>query len=239
MVHSLTGQRALIVGATGGMGLASALALSKVGVQCGLIGRDKIRTTKAAETCTKAGTAAIPIICDISRIDDLEAMARQAISKLGGLNYLVNCSGVHIKAKAHEADLASWDEKLNINFRAIYHLARHTLPEINKNPGGAIINIGSITSAYSGAGLHLAVKRALSGYAEALFEDVREHGTKVCTIHPGYVNTSMARSDRLDPEKMIQPEDIAQAILFVLGMPSTACPTEITIRPQYSPYRTS
>ena len=75
-----------------------------------------------------------------------------------------------------------------------------------------------------------------AGFAEALFEDVRESGTKVCTIRPGFVNTSMAASDRLDPALMIQPEDIARAVLFVLTMPETACPTEITMRPQRSPY---
>ena len=97
---------------------------------------------------------------------------------------------------------------------------------------------GGFASA-AGAGMRLAVYRALAGYAEALFEDVRESGTKVCTIRPGFVNTSLAASDRLDPALMIQPDDIARTVLFVLTMPETACPTEITIRPQRSPYRTS
>jgi NADP-dependent 3-hydroxy acid dehydrogenase YdfG len=65
---------------------------------------------------------------------------------------------------------------------------------------------------------------------------VREYGTKVCTIHPGFVNTPLVSSDRLDRGLMIQPEDIARTVRFVLMMPETACPTEITIRPQRSPY---
>ena len=98
------------------------------------------------------------------------------------------------------------------------------------------MTIGSITSAYPGAGMHFASRQALSGFCEALFEDVRESGTKVCVIKPGYVNTSMVRSDRLDRGRMIQPEDIARTILFVLQMPGTTCPTEITLRPQRTPY---
>jgi NAD(P)-dependent dehydrogenase (short-subunit alcohol dehydrogenase family) len=60
--------------------------------------------------------------------------------------------------------------------------------------------------------MHIAARRALAGYSEALFEDVREFGTKVCVLNPGYVNTPMVRSDRLDRSKMIQPEDIARTV---------------------------
>jgi len=65
---------------------------------------------------------------------------------------------------------------------------------------------------------------------------VREFGTKVCTIRPGWVNTPLVTADGIDPALMIQPEDIAQTVLFVLSLPETACPTEITILPQRSPY---
>ena len=85
--------------------------------------------------------------------------------------------------------------------------------------------------------MHVATYFALDGFSGVLFEDVREFGTKVCVIRPGYVNTSLARSDRVDPALMIQPEDISRTILFVLTMPGTACPTEIVIRPQRTPYR--
>jgi len=236
MKTGLKGRKALVVGASGGMGRAIATALSAEGVSCALIGRDQGKTTEAAVACAEAGTPAYPIVRDIGQIETIEYAVRNAIEELGGLNILINCAGIYVAAKAHEVDLAAWDEKLDINFRAIYHLARHALPEINKTPGGAIIGIGSITSPYAGAGMHLAATRALAGFAEALFEDVRESGTKVCTIRPGFVNTSMAASDRLDPALMIQPDDIARTVLFVLTMPETACPTEITIRPQRSPY---
>lgn len=233
----LAGGKALVVGASGGMGLAVARALAAEGVSCALIARDEAKTSQAAAACADAGTPAFPVLCDIGRSDGLEAAVGGAIAKLGGLNFLVYCAGVHVTAKAQEADLAAFDQMLDINFRAFYHLARHALPEINKTPGGAVVAIGSITVSHAGAGMHLAGKRALDGYAEALFEDVRDYGTKVSIIRPGFVNTPMVQSDRLDPGLMIQPEDIARTVLFVLATPETACPTEITIRPQRSPYR--
>ena len=184
----------------------------------------------------RPGTEAIQVVCDIAQTATVEGAVRHAIETLDGLDYLINCAGVAASCKADKGDLATWDRVLDINLRVTYHLARHASPVINKSLGGAVIKIGSLRASYSGGGAYHAAARALDGYADALFEDVREYGTKVCTIEPRYVNTPMVTSDGVDPALMIQPEDIARTVLFVLTMPETACPTEITIRPQRSPY---
>ncbi len=218
------------------MGSAVAVALAREGVACALMGRSRERLMETAKTCAEAGTAAFPVVCDIAQTETIESAVRQAVDALGGLNFLINCAGFYQKTTADQGALETWDRILDVNLKGTYHLARHALPEINKSPGGAIIKIGSFPSSYSGAGAFLATTRGLDGYADALFEDIREYGTKVCIIRPGFVNTSLAASNRLDPALMIQPEDIARTVLFVLTMPETACPTEITIRPQRSPY---
>ena len=232
----LDGKKALVVGAYGGMGSAVAVALAREGVACAVMGRNREKLMETAQACADAGTPAAPVVCDIARTASIEGAVQQAIQDLAGMNYLVNCAGAHVLAKGHDVDLAAWDRVLDVNLRATIHLARHALPEINKSPGGAVVKIGSVASSYSGAGAFLATTRGLDGYADALFEDVREYGTKVCVIRPGFVNTPLVASDRLDPARMIQPDDIARTVLFVLAMPATACPTEITIRPQRSPY---
>jgi NADP-dependent 3-hydroxy acid dehydrogenase YdfG len=210
------------------MGRAVAVDLARGGVVCALIGRRQESLSETAKACAEAGTEAIPVVCDIAQTATIEGALRQAIEVLGGLNYLINCAGVYERSKADEGDLSTWDRILDINLRATYHLARHALPVINQSPGGAVIKVGSLTSSYSGGGAFQTTTRGLDGYSGALFEDVREYGTKVCTIHPGFV--------RLDRALMIQPEDIARTVRFVLTMPETACPTEIIIRPQRSPY---
>ena len=116
------------------------------------------------------------------------------------------------------------------------YFARYALPEINRNSGGAVIKIGSVNHSYSGANTYLASNRGGEGLAEVMFEDVREFGTRVCTIKPGWVNTALVQAEGIDPALMIQPEDIARTVMYVLSMPNTACPTEITILPQRSPY---
>ena len=239
MTIQLHGRKALIVGGSGGMGRSIATALAAEGMACAVLGRSAEALAQTVEACRAAGADAHSVLCDLSRTDGLEAATAEAIDRLGGLNALINCAGAHERGKGHEVELAAWDRVLDTNLRAHYHLCRHALPEINKQPGGAVIKIGSITASSSGAGMHVAASQALDGFSQALFEDVREFGTKVCVIRPGFVNTRMSSSDRLDSQKMIQPEDIARTILFVLSMPATACPTEIVLRPQRTPYRPS
>ena len=232
----LSSRKALIIGANGGIGSAVAIALAKQGVELALVGRNKAALDSIASTCNEAGARSFPLICDITQADRIEATVNTAIEQLGGLNYLINCAGISTREKLHETDLASSLAILDTNLRAHLYFARHALPEINRNSGGAVVKIGSVDHPYSGVNTYLAANRGAEGLAAAMFEDVREFGTKVCTIKPGWVNTALVESEGIDSSLMIQPDDIAQTVLFILSLPNTACPTEITILPQRSPY---
>jgi len=232
----LSSGKALIIGANGGMGSAVAIALAQQGVELALVGRNKAAIDTISSTCNKAGARTIPLVCDITQADQIESTVTTAIEQLAGLNYLVNCAGISPRDKLHETDLASSLAILDTNLRAHLYFARHALPEINQHEGGAVIKIGSVDHPYSGVNTYLAANRGAEGLAAAMFEDVREFGTKVCTIKPGWVNTALVDSDGIDSALMIQPDDIAQTVLFILSLPNTACPTEITILPQRSPY---
>ena len=229
--------KAMVVGATGGMGSSVARALARAGVDLALLGRNEAMLERVAGNCRDAGADAIAVGCDIADIGGIEAVVKDAIGTLGGLNYLVNCAGISRSGKLHENDLSGSDAILDTNLRAHMYLVRYAVPEINKSPGGAVIKIGAVNHPYSGVNTYLAANRGGEGYAEALFEDVREFGTRVCTVRPGWVNTPLVASvDGIDPDLMIQPDDIAQTVLFVLTLPVTACVTELTVLPQRSPY---
>jgi NADP-dependent 3-hydroxy acid dehydrogenase YdfG len=234
--HRIQG-KAMVVGANGGMGEAVALALAHQGIELALIGRNEQALETLTQTCIEAGSKAFPLVCDIANTATIEGAVAEAITGLGGLNYLINCAGISREGKLHETDLADCDAILDTNLRSHLYLARYATPEINRNPGGAVIKIGAVHHPYSGASTYLAANLGGEGLAEALFEDVREFGTKVCNIKPGWVNTPLVESEEgIDKALMIQPQDIAQTVLFVLSMPETACPTEILILPQRSPY---
>lgn len=238
MSNMLEGKKALVIGAGGGMGKSISSTLAREGVKSVLLGRSKNALSEVADACTKQGSPGIPLIFDIAQLDSIEEVVYDATNKLGGLNFLINCAGVYEGGAAHEVDLDKWDRTLDINLKANYYFIRYAAPTINREPGGAIIKIRSVASSYPGGGMHLASTYAQNGYMNALFEDVREFGTKTCVIRPGFVNTKMSRSDRLNSDLMIQPEDIAHTVIYILTMSGTGCPTEIVILPQKSPYKT-
>ena len=234
---ALSSRKAIVVGASGGIGGSVARALASHGVATALVGRNEAELNTVAQSCVESGADSFPLYCDISQIRTIETTVNKAIGRLGGLNYLINCAGISAKEKLHETDLASSEAIIITNLRAQMYFARFALPQINKNTCGAVIKIGAVNHAYSGVNTYLAANLGGEGLAEAMFEDVREFGTKVCTIRPGWVNTPLVHSEGIEPSLMIQPEDIAQTVIFVLSLPDTACPTEITILPQRSPYR--
>ena len=235
----LYNKKALIVGASGGMGSAVASMLAENGVHCALVGRDKQKLEDIFSVCSSFGNPCFTFSCDISESSEIRKCCEEAIDSLGNLNYLIHCAGNYNKASADECDLEAWDHILDANLRSTYHFARHLLPQINETPGGAVIRINSRDAPYTGIGIQTAQKRAIDGYMEVLFEDVREYGTKVCTINPGFVNTPMVNPERLNPELMMQPDDISQVVQFILSTSTTACPTEITMQPQRSPWKST
>ena len=235
----ISNKKALIVGASGGIGSAVASMLAENGVHCALVGRNKQKLKSVFSVCSSHGNPCFTFSCDISDGSEIKRCCEEAINSLGGGNYLIHCAGQYDKASAGECDLEVWDDVLDSNLRSTYHFARHLLPQINRTPGGAVIRVNSRDAPYAGVGIQTAQKRAIDGYMEVLFEDVREYGTKVCTINPGFVNTPMVNPKRLNPELMMQPEDISQVVKFILGTSTTACPTEITMQPQRSPWKSA
>lgn len=235
----LEGHAALVTGAGRGIGRAIAIMLAREGCDVALVARhaDELRTTQAA--CESHGVRALVLTLDISQTALLPAAFDACLAAFGGLNVLINNAGMHRFAAAMEADLATWDRMLDVNLRATMHATRLALPHIiagtRQDKRGAVVFIASLGGKFSAptnAG-YAATKHALTGFGGSVFEDVRDHGIKVCTIYPGWTNTGML-ADRLDPNEVIQPEDVAAAARFVIAAGPTVCPTEIVLHPQSS-----
>ena len=127
--------KALIVGANGGMGKAISLLLAEAGFSLALLGRNRDAIEQIAKQCERLGAKARGVVCDISKIDNIEAAVNESIEKLEGLNFLINAAGISADGNLHETDLAGAEAIINTNLRAHLHLARHALPEINKQSG--------------------------------------------------------------------------------------------------------
>ena len=130
---------------------------------------------------------------------------------------------------------------LRVNLWATMHLTRLVLPHMIQRRIGTIINIGSLAGLTGRAGesAYAAAKFGVRGFSQSLFEEVREYGIKVCTICPGYVDTLLIPPNRrIDRNKMISPDDVAEAVYSVVAASPRMCPTEMILQPQFDPLKT-
>ena len=233
----ITNKVAIITGAGRGIGEAIAYRLASEGVNLALVARDESQLKKVKKNCDEVGIRSEIFPFDLTAIDKIPKLIENILNVFPSFDYLVNNAGTYVNGNPYTSSLKDWDYCLDLNFRSIYHLTNQLLPAISKN-GGAIINISSVAGlmTYQGGEIYTATKHALRAYSNCLFDSVREKNIKVTCLFPGYVNTDMGRGDNLISEKMIQPDDIAFSVSWAISLPTSACPTEITIRPQHSPY---
>jgi NAD(P)-dependent dehydrogenase (short-subunit alcohol dehydrogenase family) len=236
---SLRGHTALITGAGRGMGRAIAIRLAEAGCDVALAARDAEQLDTTAVSCRALGVRALTLPVDLAMHASAGHTVTETTQTLGGLNIVVHAAGTHQFASSADADLTVWDRILAVNLHSAMHITRHALPHViagrSRSQRGALVYISSLGGKFSAptnAG-YAASKFALTGFAGSVFEDVRDHGIKVCTLYPGWTNTGML-ADWLDPALAIQPEHIAALTHMIVTFPDAACPTEIVIHPQSS-----
>jgi 3-oxoacyl-[acyl-carrier protein] reductase len=239
-LETLRDRVAVVTGAGRGIGKAVSLSLGRLGARVALAARTVAELEAVRAEMEALGAESLVVPTDLTRDHDLERLVGETRRRWGAIDILVNNAGWGRTSPIVRASLEDWERTLRVNLWAPMVLTRLVLPELVAKGRGAVVNIGSIagrmgqanTSAYT------ASKFGLVGFTECLFEEAREHGVKVAAILPGFVDTSLIPATRrLDRSKMIRPEDVAEAVCFVLVSPPTACPVEIVLRPQRTPYR--
>jgi 3-oxoacyl-[acyl-carrier protein] reductase len=240
MRPNLHDQVAIVTGASRGIGRAIALRLAEAGCRVAAIARSKGQLDATAEMATAAAFRTIlPVPADITNDGELEAAVRVVIERLGHVAILVNNAGIAPpRTMVVKTSLADWDRTLAICLRAPMVLTRLVLPDMLAHQQGAIINIASIAAKKPRAGeaVYAAAKFGLVGFTQSLYEEVRNHGVKVCAICPGFVDTGLIPPNKhIDRAKFLLPADIADLVYEVLQSPIRACPTEIVVEPQFDP----
>ena len=231
-------QVALVTGASRGIGRAIALALASRGFQVACLARDLEQLEHTVHACEAVGGVAIAIPVDLADTARVERELERVYEAFGGVDVLVNNAGILESGPIHEVDPERSRRVMEVNLLSVMHLTSQVSKKMVEAEAGAIINIASIAGKLSSGGGHsyTASKHGMVGFSGAVFEDLRSFGIKVCAICPGFVNTGMVNATPgLSPQRMIQPGDIADAVLFVLDCSDHVCPTEIILRPQRSP----
>jgi 3-oxoacyl-[acyl-carrier protein] reductase len=227
---------ALVSGAGRGIGRAVALALSADGCRVVLTARTQSELDAVAREIADQGGLASTIAADLTDDDDLHRL----VQGCGPIDILVNNAGWGVRASVVRSRVDDWERTWRLNLRAPMILAKEFLPHMIQQGSGAVINIGSVSgkTGEANGSAYSASKFGLIGFTQSLYEEVREQGVKVAVILPGFVDTPMIPPVKhLDRAKMIQPEDVAEAVLFVLQASDRCCPVEVTVRPQRTPYR--
>lgn len=239
-VNNLEGKVAIVTGAGRGVGKAISVSLAKAGCRVVLAARTRDQVEAVQKEILSQGGDALAIPTDLTMDEDIQRLVEESQAKWGAADILINNAGWGKRAPVVGALLSDWDQTFRLNLRAPMVLAKALLPNMIAKREGAVINIGSVsgkTGEANGAA-YSASKFGLIGFTQSLYEEVREHSIKVAVILPGFVDTPLIPPNRqLDRSKMIQADDIAQTVLFVLTSPATCCPVEITVRPQRTPYR--
>lgn len=235
----LAGKVSIVTGAGRGIGRAIALCLSRSGSRVVLAARTESQLNAVREEIRSQNGQALVVPTDLTRDEEIDRLVKKTLQEWGGVDYLINNAGWGKTSPVVKARVEDWDQTFKVNVRAPMILSKLVLPALMEKKQGAIINISSIAGKIGEANVaaYAASKFALVGFSESLFEEVRAYGIKVAVILPGFADTPLIPATaKFDRSKMIRPEDVAEAVLFVLTSSAACCPVEIIVRPQKSPY---
>lgn len=222
-MQSLKNKNALITGAGKGIGRAIALALAEEGVNVALLARTQADLDQVAAEAKAFGVKTLTLTADIGNIDSVNAAVKTALDEFRTIDILINNAGVGKFGKFLDLTPEEFENIMRINLFGIYYATRATLPGMIEQQSGDIVNISStaglkgapLTSAYS------ASKFAVIGLTESLMQEVRKHNIRVTALTPSTVATDMAKDLNLtdgNPDKVMQPEDIAELIIAQLKL---------------------
>lgn len=225
--QTLSGQAALITGASRGIGEAAARELAKEGVAVLLAARSAGDIERIATEINASGGRADAITCDVSRYSDVEAAVERCRSAFGRIDILVNNAGmIDPVARIDESDPAAWDRVIDVNVKGVYYGMRAALPPMVAAGSGAIINIssGAAVSALEGWSHYCSSKAAVLSLTKCGHKEYGDKGIRVVGLSPGTVATEMQRVIKasgvnpvaaLEWSDHIPPEWAGRAVVFL------------------------
>jgi 3-oxoacyl-[acyl-carrier protein] reductase len=234
----LAGQVAVVTGAGRGIGGAIARRLAALGASVVVCGRTAATLEETAKSIVQAGNRAEAIPCDV--VDDraVAEVARAVRSKHGRLDVLVNNAGVGaFAAPLHEFPLEDWDRILNTNLRGVFYAIRAFAPLMIERRYGHIINISSLAgkNPLPKGAAYAASKWGLNGLTYSVAEELRAYNIRVSVICPGSTNTDLSPHEGKDPNRMLQPDDVAHVVEMLVTQSAQSFASEVLLRPTMKP----
>lgn len=228
-----SGKRAIVTGATRGLGLGMSEALLERGCTVCMIGSSD-RIHKAASSMQEKGYKAIPIQGDLGDRKALNDMFQHAMTEMGGIDILVNAAGIQRRHPSEDFPLEDWDAVMRVNLDAVFILCQLAAREMIKQGRGKIINIASMVSWFGGVTVpaYTASKGAVTQMTKAFANDWGAKGINVNALAPGYMLTEMTQpvfdnptrnegiTARIPMKRWGSPEDMKGPALFLASSAS-------------------
>lgn len=228
----LTGNTAVVTGASTGIGKAMTLALASAGADILLV--DHSPKSETAREVIELGRRAATIAVDLSAMESIELIAKKALAEFGKIDILVNNAGIIRRNPAIDATEQDWDDVMAVNAKTVFFLSQAAARDMMKRKRGKIINVASLLSFQGGITVpsYAASKGAVAQTTKAMANEWAQHGINVNAIAPGYIETNNTKALREDPlrSKTIleripagrwgKPEDLQGAVVFLASRAS-------------------
>jgi len=238
MSQDMSGKIAAITGAASGIGLECARALLAAGARVVLIDR---AADRVAEACAELGREAIAVVIDLTDPKSVATMLPQILEKAGALDIFHANAGSYVGGDVIDGDPDAWDRMLNLNVNAVFRSVHAVLPHMVERRTGDIIVTSSIAGIVPVVGepIYTASKHAVQAFVHTLRRQVARHGIRVGEIAPGPVVTALLSDwpkqkleEALAVGSLIEPKEVAVAVLFMLTRPRNVTIRDLVILPQ-------
>ena len=238
----LKGQVAWVTGGGSGIGLAGAAELVKAGAHVLISGRTAATNASALANLQALGSAEA-VLLDVADKQAVKAVAQHLVATHGRIDILINSAGTNATERNFDVlTTEAWDEVVAINLSGLFYCVHAVLPTMRHQQGGLIINVSSWAGLYASkltGPAYNATKRAVLALTESINMEECSNGIRASSLLPGEVATPILNKRPVPPsqaqrERMVQAEDMGQAILFLAQMPPRTCINELVISPTYN-----
>ncbi len=236
----LTGQVAVVTGASSGVGRSAALALAKEGANVAVVARRKELLDELAGEIRGLGVEALSCPTDIADPVAVESVAKMVVERFARVDILVNNAGITTpKRMLSDITVEGWQLTIDVNLNGVFYCARAFLPTMRAQNGGTIVTVASfagVRPSLLGGPAYSAAKTGVISLNESINLAERKNGIRACVICPGEINTPILKRRPVpltDDElaTMLLPEDVADAIVYVVTQPQRATVEQMIIRP--------
>lgn len=227
----LTDKIAVVTGAGSGIGEAIATLLHEEGAKVVLAGRNKDKLQNVANQLAQDSVKVVPT--DVTKKEEVDELIKMAQQTFGGLDVVINSAGQMLSSKITDYQVDEWDSMIDVNIKGTLYTAKAALPTMLEQSSGHLINIASISGfeVTKSSTIYSATKAAVHTITQGLEKELAKTGVKVTSISPGMVDTAITATYNPTDRKKLEPQDIAEAVLYALTQPKHVNVNEITVRP--------